>query len=151
MEHIPPPDPLLASIDRFAGRSDEQHALIDGMRHILDSDFSSVAEAKCSALELLPFQIVLSSSVLKSPINFQILRQVLRKIGITVEQKHGLLVSQAVSEALYRDDDNMIRTDREEIKYFKSCRSGEAPARSNVNTSFVSSHRVAGSKVSAHS
>lgn len=53
-----PRDPLLESISRFVGRSDEQHVVIDGMNHLLESDFSSVAEANGSLMERLPVQIV---------------------------------------------------------------------------------------------
>ena len=85
LEHVPAEtDVLLVFINRLVGRSDEQHAIIDCMKHLLESPLDSSAAAKETALELLLPEIFLSVSTLKAPIVFQNLRLVLRKSRISV-------------------------------------------------------------------
>ena len=61
-------------------------------------------------------------STLKAPIIFQNLRLVLRKSGISVNQRQGLFVPQAIAEALYAGDDASLRTARERIANFRMSR-----------------------------
>ena len=59
LEHVPAEiDVLLFTINRLVGRSDEQHAMIDCMKHLPESRLDSSAAAKETGLELLPLEIV---------------------------------------------------------------------------------------------
>lgn len=127
LEHIPAPaqnqpDADLETVNRLNGRSLEQPAIIDCMRHLLESPMGSSEAAKQTTIELLPPEILLSLSALKAPLLSNTLRTVLRKVGIQVEQKRGLFIPQADAEALYNGDTVLMRTARDQLSNWRLSR-----------------------------
>ena len=119
LEHVLAENGVLLDFgSRLVGRSDEQHTMIDCVRHLLKSPLDVSAAAKETALELLPPEILLSVSTLKASIIFHNLRLVLRKSGINGNQRQGLFVPQAIEEALYAGDDALLRTAGENLRTF---------------------------------
>ena len=90
--------------------SEDQNGFKTSLLTILYSTYMSTVASKEALIELFPPEIVTYHSNLKLPVLYQHLREVMRICGLTVEQRQGLFVPQAIVNALYGDDANLRNT-----------------------------------------
>ena len=79
--------------------SEDQHGNKTSLLILLESRYMPTAASKQALIELFPPEIVTFHSNLKLPVLYQHLREVMRIYGLTVEQRKGLFVPQAVVNA----------------------------------------------------
>lgn len=135
-------DSLARNLSRLVGRSEEQHAFIDAMMHLHENSFDSNEQALVDAQELLPPEVLLDASCLKSTTLYVNLREVLRKHGVNVQRRQGLPVHQATATALYSTNSELMSTANSLISNWRLNRQSHTTAdathnseRANANSS----------------
>jgi hypothetical protein len=95
---------LLSSVQGTDTLTIEQHAFVQGLKHVLNTTYMSTEASAEAFVELFPPETLVCSPCLKQPLLYVLIRDVLRFVGITVEQRQGLFIPQAVSNAIYSSD-----------------------------------------------
>jgi hypothetical protein len=98
---------LLTRMQGLEPRTVEQHAFSAGLRHVLNKMHMSTEASAEALIELFSPETLTCSPCLKMLLLYVMMREVLRYVGITVEQRQGLHIPQAVVNAIYANDNTM--------------------------------------------
>ena len=134
---------LATEILNLTGRSEDQHAVIDAMGHILRTTFESTAATKETALELMPPEILLSYSCIKNTLLHKTLRDVLILCGLSVERRQGLPIARALADTLYPSDSALMAESNRLLSEYRhgvtesTARSSQAAAQQSQNEPLI--------------
>jgi hypothetical protein len=115
-------------IQALTVRTDEQQAFVDGLKNVLNTTYMSTEASHEALIELFPPETFACSACLKLPLLYVAMRDTLRFVGITVEQRQGLYIHQDIANALYERDYALKNTANAYIadyKYSTSVPAGE--------------------------
>jgi hypothetical protein len=122
---------IRTNIDGIEAQSIEQHAFVQDLKHVLNNTSSTEAGAE-AIIELLPPETLVCHQCLKCPLLYVTMRDVLRYVGLTVEQKQGLFNPQAVISAVYASDATLKNTASSYIANYRLA-AGTAPETSRAS------------------
>ena len=133
---VPSMEEISAGLEKRAGRSEEQHAFIDAMQHFHSEGYTSSSAARESVVKFFPSESLLHHSSLKSPLLYMNVRSILNRNGIRVARRQGLPVYQAVSSAIYENDETLRTAANHIMSEWRHSRSG---ADSTATTTYEAS------------
>ena len=120
---LPIMEEISAELETLVGRSEEQHEFIDAMGNDHSEGYTSSSAARESVVELFPPESLLYHSCLTSPLVYVNLRSILNRNCITVARRQGLAVYQAVSSAIYENNETLRTTANQMMSEWRHSRS----------------------------
>jgi hypothetical protein len=81
-----------SNLDGLLPQTVEQHAFFSGLKHILNTTYMSTEASMEALIELYPPETLVCSPCLKQPLLYIHMRDVMRFVGVTVEQRQGLYI-----------------------------------------------------------
>ena len=121
---VPSVQEFSTGLENLIGRSEEQHAFIDAMKHVHSERYTSSSAALESLIELFPPETLLHHSCLNAPLLCMLLRSILTGNSIRVARRQGLAVYQAVSSSIYEHDEIWRTTANQIMSEWRHSRSG---------------------------
>jgi hypothetical protein len=81
---------IQSNLDGLLPQTVEKHAFVSVLKHIINTTDMSTEASMEALIELFPPETLVCNPCLKQPLLYIHMRDVLRFVGVTVEQRQGL-------------------------------------------------------------
>jgi hypothetical protein len=114
---------IQSNLDRLLPQTVKQYAFVSGLKHILNTTYMSTDASMEAFIELFPPEALVCNPCLKQSLFYIHMRDVMRFVGVTVEQRQGLYIPQAVFNAIFGNDPTLRNTANWYMEYYRQATS----------------------------